>query len=321
MNTRALLALALFSSASLTPLVAFAEPTDEERSAARALGKEAHEAADRKDWATAADRFARADAIFPAPTFALGHAQALTALGKLAGALALYTRIVRDKLPPNPPPAFVAAVETANKELVALKPRVPHVILQAPLVGPTKIEVMLDGARFPNAELGRHHPIDPGRHAISAYAPGFEPMNVVLTSVEGKLDVVVLDLQRRKAPPPMTTQPVSPVQRTLGIVNLALGGAGVALGGVMGGLAIAKHGDIAKSCPEGSCPFALQPTLQPQLDQYRSFAAISTAAFITGGVLAGTGLILFVTAPKARPSAGWVTPHIGPGYAGLSGSF
>ena len=48
--------------ACLAPATAFAQVSDIDRAAARALGQEGHEAADRKDWATAADRFALARA-------------------------------------------------------------------------------------------------------------------------------------------------------------------------------------------------------------------------------------------------------------------
>jgi len=66
-----------------------------------------------KDYTTAADRYARADAIFHAPTLLLGLARAEVGLGRLVEAEETYRRIVAEGLPPKPTPAFVAALAAA----------------------------------------------------------------------------------------------------------------------------------------------------------------------------------------------------------------
>ncbi len=58
------------------------------------------------------------------------------------------------------------------------------------------------------------------------------------------------------------------------------------------------------------------------MESYNTAGAFSTAGFIAGGALAATGVVLLVTAPKPRPSAGaHVAPVIGAGYLGLAGAF
>src|SRR5690349_24257436 len=53
--------------------------------------------------------FKRAEALFHAPTLALGLARAYTANGKYVAAQETYNRIIREGVPANAPPAFAKA--------------------------------------------------------------------------------------------------------------------------------------------------------------------------------------------------------------------
>src|SRR5437899_40990 len=97
-----------------------AAPSDADRATARALALEGFHALDMKDFATAADRFSRADALVHAPTLLLGLARAEVGLGKLVAAGEVYNRLVREPLPPNAPQVFIDAVENGKTELGAL---------------------------------------------------------------------------------------------------------------------------------------------------------------------------------------------------------
>jgi hypothetical protein len=352
MNLRRSFAVLLFAL-TLAPATALAQPSDFDRTTARTLGQEGHEALDKKDWATAADRFARADALVHAPTFLLGLAQAQVGLGKLVTALETYNRILREGLPASPPPAFKRALDDARKEFDALSPRIPYVTIQVAGPGAASAKVSVDGVDVPTAALGVKRAIDPGKHQIRAVADGFAPTEVALSITEGKVESVTLELKPAAAatppppppkaapppppvtpPPPAAPPPATPppdkaeggggsIRRTLGIAGIAVGGAGLVLGAAMGGVVIAKHGDLAKSCPGGTCPPADKDTLQPKLDSYHTFSAVSTAGFVAGGALAVTGVVLLVTAPKSKPAVGGVeiTPVIGLGFAGAEGRF
>src|SRR5580658_7740380 len=74
------------------------------------------------------------------------------------------------------------------------------------------------------------------------------------------------------------------------------GGVGIATGAVAGVLAIGKHSTLAGECP-ADCK-------QSDIDSYHAIGAISTAGFIAGGVLAGAGLVLILTAPPRTSSPG-----------------
>src|SRR3974390_1746898 len=97
-----------------TAHLAFAQ-SDDDRATARALGQEGQAALDNKSWATAEDRFRRADKLVHAPTLEIGLARALAAQAKYVEAQEAYNKIIREGVPPGAPPAFKQALEDAKK--------------------------------------------------------------------------------------------------------------------------------------------------------------------------------------------------------------
>ena len=82
---------------------ALAEPSAADRATARSLAGEGYQALQDKDYATAADRFGRADALVHAPTLMIDWARALVGLGKLVEAQERYEQIVREGVDPKSP--------------------------------------------------------------------------------------------------------------------------------------------------------------------------------------------------------------------------
>lgn len=115
-------------------------------------------------------------------------------------------------------------------------------------------------------------------------------------------------------------------QRLLGFVALGVGGAGLLVGAVSGGLAVSRHGSLIDACPTGHCRPDQKAALQPDVDAYNTLGAVSTVGFLAGGVVAGAGVILLLTAPRAvqtREASASISirPMLGPGYLGAQGSF
>jgi hypothetical protein len=294
----------------LLPAAAWAQApvsaSEADRTAARELATEGKAALERKDYSVAADRFARAGSLVHAPTLVLGLARAQAGLGKWIVATELYRGIVREGVARDAPPAFVRALKDAQTELDALDPRVPGVIID---VKGTARVVTLDGVVVPGAGLGVKHRVDPGRHVIRAEAGGQAPAEATVTVAEGKVETVTLAL----AP---ALQDGPSLQRTLGFVAVGVGGAALLVGAITGGLAIAKHGDLAKACPD--------PHLctNSEISSYDTLGGVSTVAFVFGGALAVTSIVLLVTAPDAKPATeAAVVPVLGPGWVGAKGRF
>lgn len=358
MKARHFLLATLLLSSTLAPTAALAQSADTNKTTARELAIEGYKALQAKDYAVAADRFTRADALYHAPTVILGLARAHVGLGKLVSAQELYSRIAHESLPPDASSAIKKAVLDAEKELGALTLRIPSVVIN--VKGNVAPRVTLDGIEVPAAALGVKRPVDPGKHVIIASATGFAASEVTVSLTEGKSESVTLELKHRQAAPPpivavapaakppiatpvptpapttpalMTQAPPAPAlasdqskgngstQKTIVFVALGVGAAGLLVGGITGGLALSKHSDITISCPEGHCPKGQEAAFGPDIDSYNMMGTISTVGFIAGGALAATGVVLMLTAPKKMTTQATVTPFIGLGFVGATGGF
>jgi hypothetical protein len=320
---------------ALTPAAARAQ-SDEDRSTARALAQEAEQALNAGDFARAADRYRRADALIHAPTLLLGYARAQLGLGKLVAAQEALARIVREGAPPGSPPVFAKAVAAAQAELATLAPRVPSTVIN--VIGPPSPTVTLDGAPVPNAALGVKRSVDPGKHTVKVSAAGFANAEAEFTVDEGKTETVTLELKpsadRAVAPAPVlapapagaaeAASPLRPTEggrfpwRLTGFVALGVGGAGLVLGAVTGAMAISKHDELKNAC--GSAPCG--PAQESDRRSYYTLGTVSTIGFVAGGALAAGGGVIVLVAPRsASPSAAAIRPVVAPGYLGARGTF
>ena len=331
------IALALLLSPAAAWAQAPAPVSEVDRATARELAKDGKAALERKDYAVAADRFTRADSLVHAPTLLVGLARAEAGLGKWVVACELYRRVLREGVAPGAPAAFADALTDAQRELDELEPRVPGVIIN--VKGAAK-SVTLDGVLVPAAALGVRRPVDPGKHAIRAEADGQAPVDATVTVAERKVETVTLELKPGpqvappppvgpplETPPPPTAPPpaaqpaaggarAGSMQRTLGFVALGAGGAGLVVGAITGGLALSKHSDLVRACPD---PHTCKSS---EVGSFEATEWASTVGFIAGGALAVTGVVLLVTAPRAKPATdAAVVPVLGLGWVGAKGSF
>jgi len=299
----------------LGPSPAFAQVSEPDRAAARALGKEGHDALDNKDFATAADRFSKANAIIEAPTFLLGLAQAQVGLGKLVAARETYRLILKDPLPESAPAAFVKAVETAKTESAALDVRLPHVIVQ--VAGAASVQITLDGEALSSEALGAEHPVDPGSHVIRAHGAGFEDLEIRVDSALGKTQTVTLEPKPAIANPVVQLAPVAPLTPKVAprkparpaelplsfgqahrgsLAVLGVGAGLAAAGGVLGGLALSDFGSSRDGCVSGSpCP---------GMDGVRAKVIAADVLFGAAGAAAVTAVVLFTIGERRARAVG-----------------
>jgi hypothetical protein len=300
-------------------------------------------ALDKKDYATAEDRFRRADSLFHAPTLLLGYARAEAGLGKVVNASEAYNRIVREGVPAGAPAAFVAAVDAARAEAGAVQARVASVTIS--VTGPDNPTVTLDDQPVPVAALGVKRPVDPGDHVVKASSDGWQPAQTKFTVADAGNATASLALVKdptavaaaipaspgaasTAAPAPGspagadTASSGGSTQRTLGLVGMGVGVVGLGVGAVTGLLAISKHSTLATECPGGSCTSAAAVS---DLSSFHSMSTLSTVGFIAGGVLAAGGAVLFLTAPSSSSAPARtgvrITPFVGPGSVGAIGTF
>ena len=346
-RSRSALSAACLSAAFLflpTPALA-AGPSAEDRATARVLAAEAHRAFDAKDYVTAAERFARADALVHAPTLMLGLARSQAALGKIVAANESLNRILREDLPPAAPKVWTDAVEEARAEVAVVAPRLSWITVN--VRGATgheeDLHVKIDGVEIPVAAVGLPRAVDVGQHIASATMERSTRKSeaAIPKLVEGQRAVVQLEVTY-VAPPPGTPRfgpggvrlpdPPNPLRKYIGYGALGFGGLSLVMGAVTGGLVISMHPTLAKDCPGGVC----STTYASKLNSYNALGTASTVGIIAGGVLAAGGAILVFTFPKqpvppvpprktgeASPSVLGLSaiPTVGGGTFGAVGSF
>ena len=91
--------------------------------------------------------------------------------------------------------------------------------------------------------------------------------------------------------------------RTIGWVSLAVGGAGLGVGAVLGVLAATKHRDLVQECGGTECP----PQAYGSVDEYHTLGTASTVSLIGGAGAAALGLVLVVASPSSYRRA-WSAP-------------
>jgi hypothetical protein len=106
--------------------------------------------------------------------------------------------------------------------------------------------------------------------------------------------------------------PKKPGSRAPGAALLTLGGAGLGAGVIFGVLSTIASSDAKSQCNGTVCP----PAAQPDIVRSRNFEAASIAAYIAGGTLVATGLVLTIVAPGGGGGSASIHPIVGPATAG-----
>ena len=125
--------------------------------------------------------------------------------------------------------------------------------------------------------------------------------------------------------PPAPGAEVSGSSKTVPYVLLGVGGVGLIAGSIFGVIALGKKTSLDNACgnDKGHCPLSAQG----DIDSIHSAATVSTVGFVVGGLSAGVGTLLLLTAKptraaaRATPAHVSVQPFLGPSSLGLTGSF
>jgi hypothetical protein len=325
----AVLVLAL---AALLAPAARAEPTEADRASARSLASEGYDALERKDYATAVDRFRHADALVHAPTIGVDLARALIGLGRYVEAYERYELVIREGIPKGSPASWKKALDDAQNEVTTLEPRLGWLVIH--VMGPLDPQVTIDGVEMPEAAIGARRAADPGTRSVRASAPGFEPRTERVTVKEGEEQVVTLVLDRAEstheaeAPPPAPAQSPQTQRRASQLpawVAFGIGGAGLVVGSVTGVLALGARSNLADRCPSGTCKPADNSeahSLRSDLSRYHAFGTVSGVGFVVGIAGAATGAVLLITGSReSAPESARLWPVVGPGDVGVAGRF
>lgn len=311
--------------------VALAEPTPADRATARSLAGEGYQALQDKDYATAVDRFSRADALVHAPTLMIDWARSLTGLGKLIEAQERYEQILREGVDAKAPKSWQRALADAGTELAELKPRLAWVTIA--VSGADDPHVTIDGAAVPPAAVGVRRAVNPGPRLVRVQARGYLPQKKMLDLKEGAEEAISFALEpdpdaqaaaaaKDAVQPVAEPPPVAPPDRTLMYVAFGVSGAGLVFGGVTGVLALGKRSDLSNVCkPDSNACFHDQ---RSTISSYHTLGALSGVGFGLGIAGAGAGITLWYLNREKAPGVAQgfrVHPYVGPTSVGAVGSF
>jgi hypothetical protein len=284
-----------------------------DRATGRQLFQDAGEAMERGDFAQAAELYGRSNAIFPAPTAALGQARALVKLGRLADAYERYSEIAMADPAAAPTEPFQRAIESARKERDLVFARMPFLVIEVDGSG----QVSLDERPLSPEALGVKRAVNPGEHRITA--PGVDR---VVTVAEGQVLEVPIRIAPGAAgaeaePAPAADSPADAsdgsAQRLTGYVLIGLGGASLIASVITGALYVGSRREVDDECDDQN--LCSQAGLDA-VDQTRTLGTVNVITLIGGAAAAGVGLTLVLTADDGDQLA--VGPTLSPHTAGLT---
>jgi serine/threonine-protein kinase len=230
----------------------------------------------------------------------------------------------------------------ADLRAAALRPRLAYVEFRVSAGAPVPgFELRRGGALIAPGSWGVPLPTDAGTYEVVASAPERESWRTTLevpVKLEGPLVVTVPALHASSTDVPgvvapgvvaATSPPVDPArretehadhgkpgsgQRVLGVVSFGVGVAAGIASGALAYVAAKKNHDSKNQCRADDPNVCTAPGVN-QRDSAKNLATLATVFGVSGGVLAATGITLYLTAPSAK------NQHAAGFVAGFDGRF
>ncbi len=291
-----------------------------------ALAREGLKHYEQGAWAQAFEKFQAADAASHSPVFRLYMARAKRNLSKLLEARLVYRELIAEKLADDANASWKQAQVDGKAELTALEGSIPTIVVKASDAG-EGAALSIDGKP---GFLGQPVELDPGEHELKL-TDGARTASKKVTVRAGERDVAVeMTLSSGTTagpgpgpgpgpggpgdPPPPKETPATEGSIVPGVVLIAIGGASLIAGGILGGVALAIDGDITDNCNASGCTDGrTADELKSDQDTSLALAHASTGTLIGGGVLAAVGVVLVIVRPGGTDAAPAVT--VGPAGA------
>jgi hypothetical protein len=328
----ALLGLAVLAAAP----AAFAQPSPDARAAAAALFEDAKRLMAEGKFGEACPKLDESQRIDPGAGTLYNLAVCYESLGRTASAWLSFRDVAGMAAAANSPEREKAALGKA----AALEPRLMRMkVTVQPAAASAGVEVKRDGAVMSPALWGTAVPLDPGKHTVSASAPGKEPWEVTVV-LDQPGNTVTVDV-----PPPLDRRPVAvappppagtggesvppppppieggharrPWQLPLGIALTAAGAVGIGVGTAVGIMAKSSF-DQANANGHCNAAGACDPTGLGLRADAVSKGNTATYVFIPSAVVAAAGIVVWITAPSSRSTT---TVGVGPGSVALRCTF
>lgn len=311
------------ASATALPRTAYA--TDP--ATAQALFDQGRKLMAQERWTEACPKLEESQRLDPAGGTLLHLALCREHEGRIATAWALY----QDALAQAKHDARRDRAKIAQERIEALAPRLPR--MRVRVAPPNRrlegFSLLRNDVIVGEAQWGEPLPVDPGAHVLSAKATGKKPWSVRI-EVPPRAQEVVVDVpelegdlpaepMKPEGPPPIAApradeSGVGNGQRATGMVLGAAGIVGIGVGVVFGLVSISKNNDADKECKPPDRKVCTQKGVDAG-ESAKSAGNVSTVAFIAGGALIATGVVVYFTAPRGSSVA--LTPSVTPNSASI----
>jgi hypothetical protein len=314
MLPRPLRALAFALAFGLAPSVAIAAPSAKDRSEAKTLWTKGKRFAAQSKTDEAITALRAACELDPRAQYQLDLARALVSDGQLVEAREV-AGAVRDTSEPN----TQKAKQTAAQLITDLDARIPMVRVEVTGTGAGGAVVQIGTEEI---ERDREVPLDPGQYLVRAIGTKGERAEERLTLEERQRRTVRLELVVKSSGPAQASDERDDGKGTMvpALVAFGVGGVGVVLGSIFGVRAYQTTAEVEEICGGTTCP----PKELENIELALEYGNVSTVAFAAGGVALAAGVVLAVTVGRDDPSEREqlsIRPVVGPGYAGVSGTF
>ena len=288
--------------------------------AAQQLFDEGIKLMDQKHYAAACPKFAASQRLDPGGGTALRLADCYEKNGQTASAWATYLEVV-----PLTRAAHPDWSEQAKARAAALEPSLSRpTIIVPPASDVPGLAIERDGAKVERAEWGSAIPVDPGAHPVVATAPAKQQWSTTVAvapnGAHAEVTIPALIVEQGTPGTPGTVSPAvtgtqapmtgavrldngatsdGSTQRTIGLVVGGVGVVGVALGGIFGLAAKSTYDDAKTHCaPDNRC----SADGVSGVDKAHGQATLSTVFMGVGAAALVGGIVLYFTAPSARPA-------------------
>lgn len=228
--------------------------------------------------------------------------------GKIATAIRDFTD-VRDRAREQSSPQYIEIAET---ELGKLVPRAPHLAIafSESYSADAKLLVANKVVDFATASDVL---VDPGDVPIVLSAPGRVSYTTKITIAEGEHKAVAV---------PKLGYPVTACRwcRTLGKSAVAVGGASLAAGIVVGLISHSRWNDATAACSHQGDTIVCDSSQIGRVNSARSLGDVGSVFGIAGGVLAVGGAALWFFSPQREEDTSHISvvPVVTPDQAGLA---
>lgn len=317
-------ALASCCIVAATTLGSASASAGEGSAAAEVLFSEGKRLAQDGDFAAACPKFEESQKLDPGTGTLYRLADCYEHIGRTASAWAAFLEVASSAKSAGQQ----ARADDAKKRADSLEPKLTRLLVRV-------TDSTLPGlvVKRGNVDMGRPQwnapmPVDPGEVTVDASAPGYKSWHgVVAIQATSSAEIVVPSLEREVVASPQgaaASQTVAPsssfgTQRTIAVAAGATGLVAIGVGGVFGLVSMSKKSDADKHCDANNACDSEGVGLRHDAV---GAGNLSTLGFLAGGVLAATGIVLWVTSPRRVTSGANVPPvhqaRIAPRWGGVS---